>query len=204
MAARTAARFTPSPSAPAPGPADRCHRPRRQRSAESLRWRQGLLLLAAGGSATTGCAAPAIAQASPPAEVQRPVPRPDATTGTAAGAPTTSGSPLVPEAPVSEASAAAEPGVPSPLWAPAEPVSTPGADGRRAMQDRLAQGAITVRSGETLWSLTSDLLGPHAAPQDVARAWPLLWKANADQIRDPDRVLAGTVLLVPAELLPEP
>ena len=71
------------------------------------------------------------------------------------------------------------------------------------IQDRLAQATLVLRSGESLWSLTGQLLGPEASPAQIARSWPLLWEANADQIRDPDQVSAGTVLQVPPQLLPE-
>ncbi|MDH5151153.1 LysM peptidoglycan-binding domain-containing protein [Kocuria palustris] len=71
------------------------------------------------------------------------------------------------------------------------------------IQDRLAQATLVLRSGESLWSLTGQLLGPHASAAEIARSWPLLWEANADQIRDPDQVAAGTVLQVPPQLLPE-
>jgi hypothetical protein len=45
-------------------------------------------------------------------------------------------------------------------------------------------------------------VGAHASAAEIARSWPLLWEANADQIRDPDQVAAGTVLQVPPQLLP--
>lgn len=72
----------------------------------------------------------------------------------------------------------------------------------RPLADRIAEGTITVRSGESLWSLTRDLLGAQAADQQIAEHWPELWSANAEQIPDPDRVPAGTVLQLPRSLLP--
>lgn len=72
----------------------------------------------------------------------------------------------------------------------------------RPVADRIAEGTITVCSGESLWSLTRDLLGAQAADQQIAERWPELWSANAEQIPDPDQVPAGTVLQLPRSLLP--
>lgn len=97
---------------------------------------------------------------------------------------------------------------PGGLTVPGEASQSPGAPqqepARGPMDGRIAQSTLTVRAGESLWSLTGDLLGPTATEAQIAEQWPLLWEANADRIRDPDRVLAGTVLLLPRTLLPEP
>ena len=75
-----------------------------------------------------------------------------------------------------------------------------------------------VSAGESLWSITQELLdaGAAGAPTDpssggpsaqarVARAWPILYAANAESIgADPDLILPGTVLSVPEDLLRPP
>lgn len=61
---------------------------------------------------------------------------------------------------------------------------------------------VVVQKGDTLWSLTDDVLGP--GPDDpalLAEAWPLLHEQNRDVIgEDPDLLVPGQVLTVPASL----
>jgi nucleoid-associated protein YgaU len=47
----------------------------------------------------------------------------------------------------------------------------------------------TIRPGDCLWKL--------AASQHHAFFWPLLWKANRDQILDPDVISPGQILDIP-------
>ena len=75
-----------------------------------------------------------------------------------------------------------------------------------------------VSAGESLWSITEELLDAEAAgaPTDpssggppaqarIARAWPILYAANAESIgADPDLILPGTALSVPEDLLSPP
>ena len=65
-----------------------------------------------------------------------------------------------------------------------------------------APRSVVVRPGDTLWSITDDVLGP--APDDpalLAASWPLLHEANLDVIgEDPDMLRPGQVLTVPAGL----
>ena len=54
-----------------------------------------------------------------------------------------------------------------------------------------------VEEGETLWTIASQpwvYNDPHL--------WPLLYKANRDQISDPRRVYSGQVLSIPRDLSP--
>lgn len=55
----------------------------------------------------------------------------------------------------------------------------------------------TVSAGETLWTIA-------AQPRvyDDPLLWPLLYKANRDQIRDPRQIYAGQVLNIPRDLAP--
>lgn len=65
-----------------------------------------------------------------------------------------------------------------------------------------ASRTVVVRPGDSLWSITDDVLGP--APDDpalLASSWPLLHEANLDVIgEDPDLLRPGQVLTVPAAL----
>ena len=127
--------------------------------------------------------------ASPGAESA--APRPDATAGAPSGDPS-----------------AADPQAGDPSAADPQAGETPSAP---ATTHR-------VSDGESLWSITEELLdaGAAGAPTDpssggpsaqarIARAWPILYAANAESIgADPDLILPGTVLSVPEDLLRPP
>ena len=58
---------------------------------------------------------------------------------------------------------------------------------------------VAVRAGDTLWSIAVRHLGPDARSDEVARAWPVWWRANRAVIgEDPDLILPGQVLHVPS------
>lgn len=61
---------------------------------------------------------------------------------------------------------------------------------------------VIVRSGDSLWSITDDLLGQGStAAAEIQDAWPLLHEANDEVIgADPDHLLPGMVLTVPHSL----
>ena len=62
-----------------------------------------------------------------------------------------------------------------------------------------------VRASAGLFDLSHmaqlEVSGPDASAAEIARGWPLLWEANADQIRDPLAGIGGaqqrTDLVVP-------
>lgn len=89
-------------------------------------------------------------------------------------------------------------------WTESEPVAP---EEPRAVDDPAPQEplTVTVRHGDSLWSISEDLLGP--APSDsaaIAAAWPLLHETNEDLIgEDPDELHPGMELTVPASLTPE-
>ena len=74
--------------------------------------------------------------------------------------------------------------------------------GTGASHGTRATGSHTVRPGESLWSITADLL--HTTDRGaIASAWPTLWAANRVVVgRDPGLIRPGTVLQVPEALLP--
>lgn len=59
---------------------------------------------------------------------------------------------------------------------------------------------ITVRPGDSLWSITDDLLGPDTDPPElIASTWPVLYEANSDLIgTDPNSIVPGQELTVPS------
>lgn len=61
---------------------------------------------------------------------------------------------------------------------------------------------VTVRPGDSLWSITDDLIGPGDDPPEViASSWPALYEANRDLIGpDPDSIVPGQELVVPTTL----
>lgn len=61
---------------------------------------------------------------------------------------------------------------------------------------------VVVHPGDSLWSISDDLLGPGASdPAQIAAAWPLLHETNRDVIgEDPDQLRPGQQLTVPADL----
>ena len=138
------------------------------------------------------------ASASAPAE-PAPAPGPDASPGAEPAAPRPDPAAGAPSGETSAAEAPA--GDPPTAEAPSAPTTT-----------------HRVSAGESLWSITEELLGAGAAgaPTDpssggppaqarVARAWPILYAANAESIgADPDLILPGTVLSVPEDLLRPP
>lgn len=99
------------------------------------------------------------------------------------------------------------------IWAPelhpAAPASLPasGGDGVEGPHDEAPAAPVTetspsaayvVQPGDSLWAITSALLGPEASAADVATAWPSLYQANRDIIGDdPSLIFAGQALVVP-------
>lgn len=64
---------------------------------------------------------------------------------------------------------------------------------------------VVVQPGDSLWSITDDLLGPAPDdPSEIASAWPTLHEANHQVIgQDPDHLEPGQELIVPASLSPQ-
>ena len=139
-------------------------------------------------------------------------------------APTASASAPAEPAPGPDASPGAEPAAPRPDPAAGAPsgetsaAEAPAGDPPAAEAPSAPATTHQVSAGESLWSITEELLGAGAAgaPTDpssggpsaqarVARAWPILYAANAESIgADPDLILPGTVLSVPEDLLRPP
>lgn len=121
--------------------------------------------------------------------------------------------------PAGGASPGADPTAPQPDPAAGAPSGeTSAADPPAVEKPSAPATSHRVSAGESLWSITEELLDAEAAgaPTDpssggppaqarIARAWPILYAANAESIgADPDIILPGTALSVPEDLTSPP
>ncbi|ACU85865.1 hypothetical protein FM106_30225 [Brachybacterium faecium] len=133
----------------------------------------------------------------PPAD-PAPEAAPAGGTGTASGA----RDPASPLPPLGWGEAAA-PHVPAPAPATADPPDATEAGAETADEpESEPEQTVVVHPGDSLWSISEDLLGPaQPDPEEVAAAWPLLHDANRDVIgTDPDLLRPGQELTVPTAL----
>lgn len=90
-------------------------------------------------------------------------------------------------------------GIPVPGWLPAPRDHAAGADVTLVSRGQHDDVFVTVRRGDTLWSIVADRLGGSATIEQVAQAWPAWYAANRDVIGpDPDLILPGQQLHPPA------
>ena len=175
---------------------------------------------------TAGALVAAVAAGAPAMAAQAPGASDDLGWAPTASAPAPAGAAPSPDP---DASPGAESAAPRPDAAAGAPSGDPSAAGAPAgdpsAADPQAEGTPSVPAtthrvsdGESLWSITEELLdaGAAGAPTDpssggpsaqarIARAWPILYAANAESIgADPDLILPGTVLSVPEDLLRPP
>ena len=82
------------------------------------------------------------------------------------------------------------------------PPSDAGASAASDPPPSSSPSTIEVGPGDSLWSITDDLLGPGLDdPDAIASLWPVLHDVNGDVIgTDPDHIEPGQVLIVPAQL----
>ncbi|MCU1541412.1 MAG: LysM peptidoglycan-binding protein [Arthrobacter sp.] len=87
-------------------------------------------------------------------------------------------------------------------WMPRVPAVAPGILAARQLRTQEpAEGLaeVTVRAGDSLWSLAAARLGPLASDVDIAREWPRLYRANREVIGDSPHLLRpGQILRLPA------
>ena len=104
--------------------------------------------------------------------------------------------PLTPEPPPVAGGPVADP-----QWKPLRPVVEPGPLASRQLRPQTpaaAHGEVTVRAGDSLWSLSAAALGAYASDVDIAVEWPRLYQANRAVIGDdPDVLFPGQVLRLP-------
>lgn len=95
-------------------------------------------------------------------------------------------------APIHHLAAAA---LPAPVW-PSAPATVSRPD--PSPPPPLAERAVRVRPGDSLWLITAHRLGPNADEADVAAAWPRWYAANLTVIGDdPNLILPGQLLSPP-------
>ncbi len=130
----------------------------------------------------------------PPGTSSAPPRRPAAWTPTPV--PALPGVPHVPPAAPPGTSAVAHP-----QWRPLSPVIEPGPLAGRPLrlQQPAEKGAeVTVRPGDSLWTLSAARLGPFASDVDIALDWPRLYQANRDVIgANPHLLRPGQILRIP-------
>ncbi|WP_211877697.1 LysM peptidoglycan-binding domain-containing protein [Pseudarthrobacter albicanus] len=109
--------------------------------------------------------------------------------------------PAVPAPAVPEPPPIAGGPVADPQWKPLRPVVEPGPLASRQLRPQepaAAHGEVTVRAGDSLWSLSAAVLGAHASDVDIAAEWPRLYQANRSVIgENPDVLIPGQVLRLP-------
>lgn len=130
---------------------------------------------------------PLSASWAPTAGSQAPV------TGPAATAPSP---PAAPGGPSAVPSAGVDP-----QWKPLSPIVEPGVLAGPALRIREPadpRTMVTVRAGDSLWSLSAARLGPFASDVDIARDWPRLYQANREVIgENPHLLRPGQILRLP-------
>lgn len=105
-----------------------------------------------------------------------------------------------PSAPASPVTGLPYPGLPAPAAAPAEAALRPVSAAVPRHAAPRAPRTHVVAPGESLWSITADLLGRDAGDARIAASWPLLHRANRDSVSDPDRLRPGQRLRIPPAL----
>ncbi|MGY2745722.1 LysM peptidoglycan-binding domain-containing protein [Arthrobacter sp. UYCu723] len=108
-------------------------------------------------------------------------------------------------APAPATGPATSPAAPGPdvtaRWTPRAPAVEPGPLAARQLRTQDPAGSraeVTVRSGDSLWSLAAAGLGPFASDVDIAREWPRLYQANRAIIGESPHLLRpGQVLRLP-------
>lgn len=150
------------------------------------------------------CTGPATTRPTPGATSPAPDPafhptlehRGPATSPTGPPCPSPPGSPPRDTAPAPAESA-------SPGWRPTAPPARPGPGGSRLLAPppritAASSDVVTVRRGDSLWSIAARHLGPVASDAEVARAWPQWYTANRDVLGpDPDALFPGQQLRPP-------
>ncbi len=79
------------------------------------------------------------------------------------------------------------------------PAPEPSGSRRASSSPDGREQTITVHAGDSLWAIAARHLGPGSSDAQVAAEWPRWFALNRATIGpDPDRLLTGTVLTVPA------
>lgn len=142
------------------------------------------------GAAIASSIAPAGAAATlPPSTIAAPAPAPEW---------------IALSEPSMSTTAESETPAPAPTWTPAPTRALPPVTLTTPRQDASADQPdaheITVRRGDTLWDLAAAHLPAEATDAEVAATWQRWYAENRHVIGpDPDLILPGQILLVPAQ-----
>ena len=154
------------------------------------------VLMAAADADTTGAASPDAG--TPDAVVEseaQPAESADAAPQTAPASPVLA----APSAPPTAPSVATQPVPAQPV--PTQPVPTQPVPVPAASTHTTAPTAYVVERGDSLWSITAQLLGEDASTAQVAEAWPQLYALNREVVgANPGLIFAGQSLSVPESL----
>ncbi|WP_256792672.1 LysM peptidoglycan-binding domain-containing protein [Terrabacter sp. Ter38] len=91
-----------------------------------------------------------------------------------------------------------------PGYLPTQPVSVLDADRSQLMAPTprpaaSAHDLVTVRRGDSLWTIAARHLGPGASDAQISREWPRWYAANRDVVgEDPDLIMPGVQLRPPS------
>nr|WP_225792338.1 LysM domain-containing protein [Actinomyces sp. oral taxon 171] len=144
------------------------------------------------------------APASPPSQSSTPSPQadqpaPEATAGTGASQSRSESSTASAEQAPSTGSSASDRS--SQSAEPPSPSSSRAQSSAGPAPQTSSTPTYTVVPGESLWSITARLLPAGSGPEQIAQAWPVLYRANSDVVgADPSLIRPGTVLSVPDSL----
>ncbi|WP_366181101.1 hypothetical protein ABXS69_02920 [Actinomyces timonensis] len=154
-------------------------------------------------SSQTGPTATPASSGSPATGPSAPTPAPDLV-GDPPSAP--SAAPLAPEPPSQggEPTSSGDGGQGAGSPRPQEDAAGPTRDAGSAPSAGTGEeDALVVEPGQSLWSISAERLGPRASAADIARAWPLLYRANEGAIgSEPSLIHPGQRLTVPEDLAP--
>ena len=147
------------------------------------------------------------APASPPSQSSTPSPQadqpaPEATAGTGASQSRSESSRASAEqAPSGASSGSSASDRSSQSAEPPSPSSSRAQSSAGSAPQTSSTPTYTVVPGESLWSITARLLPAGSGPEQIAQAWPVLYRANSDVVgTDPSLIRPGTVLSVPDSL----
>lgn len=88
--------------------------------------------------------------------------------------------------------------LPAPTWRPSPPAPSVPGSGHPSRTHGVAPKSVTVRSGDCLWDIAAEELGPYATDLEVDRRWRQWYRLNHQAIGpDADVLAPGTVLQAP-------
>lgn len=98
--------------------------------------------------------------------------------------------------PTAEPTASAQ--LPTPTWRPSAPAPPVPGSGHRDRTNGATPKSVTVRTGDCLWDIAAEELGPYATDLEIDRRWRQWYRLNQPAIgSEADVLVPGTVLRAP-------